>query len=113
MYSVIYTGQFKKSLKKCVKRGLDLKVFTDTLDLLQETGMLPQEYKPHKLAGEYANEFAFEGRRFYDLQRIARHYNESGMWGGNFGSKWFAKKLEGNNPQKNLRDPRNWYLPFK
>ena len=54
MYSVIYTGQFKKSLKKCVKRGLDLKVFTDTLDLLQETGMLQQEYKPHKLAGEYA-----------------------------------------------------------
>ena len=54
MYSVIYTGQFKKSLKKCVKRGLDLKVFTDTLDLLQEKGMLPQEYKPHKLVGEYA-----------------------------------------------------------
>ena len=65
------------------------------------------------LCDEYAKEFAFEGRRFYDLQRIARHYNESGMWGGNFGSKWFAKKLEGNNPQKNLRDPRNWYLPFK
>lgn len=54
MYSVVYTGQFKKSLKKCVKRGLDLKVFTDTLDLLLETGVLPQEYKPHKLAGEYA-----------------------------------------------------------
>ena len=54
MYSVIYTGQFKKSLKKCVKRGLDLKIFTDTLDMLQETGALPQEYKPHKLAGEYA-----------------------------------------------------------
>ena len=54
MYSVIYTGQFKKSLKKCVKRGLDLKIFTDTLDMLQETGMLPQEYKPHKLVGEYA-----------------------------------------------------------
>ena len=28
-------------------------------------------------------------------------------------SKWFAKKLEGNKPQKNLYDPRNWYLPFK
>ena len=54
MYSVIYTGQFKKSLKKCVKRGLDLKIFTDTLDMHQETGMLPQEYKPHKLVGEYA-----------------------------------------------------------
>lgn len=28
-YDVIYTGQFKRSLKKCVKRGLDIKVFTD------------------------------------------------------------------------------------
>ncbi|MDO4991914.1 MAG: type II toxin-antitoxin system YafQ family toxin [Prevotellaceae bacterium] len=54
MYRVSYTGQFKKSLKKCVKRGLDLKVFTDTLDILQATGCLPQEYKAHKLVGEYA-----------------------------------------------------------
>ena len=65
------------------------------------------------LCDEYAKEFAFEGRRFYDLQRLARHYNESGTWGGNFGSRWFAKKLEGNNPQKSLMDPRNWYLPFQ
>ena len=65
------------------------------------------------LCDEYAKEFAFEGRRFYDLQRIARHYNESGTWGGNFGSRWFVEKLSGNNPQKDLHDPRNWYLPFK
>ena len=54
MYSINYTHQFKKDMRKCVKRGLDLKIFTDTLDMLQETGMLPQEYKPHKLVGEYA-----------------------------------------------------------
>ena len=65
------------------------------------------------LCDEYAKEFAFEGRRFYDLQRLARHYNESGMWGGNFGSRWFVEKLSANNPQKDLNDPRNWYLPFK
>jgi mRNA interferase YafQ len=53
MYSVTYTGQFKKSLKRCVKRGLDLKVFTDTLDLLQANGQLPPEYKPHRLVGDY------------------------------------------------------------
>lgn len=28
MYEVIYTGQFKKSLKLCVRRGLDIKNFT-------------------------------------------------------------------------------------
>ena len=55
MYSVSYTGQFKRSLKKCVKRGLDLKVFTDTLDILQQTGTLPPEYKSHKLSGKYAD----------------------------------------------------------
>lgn len=53
MYSIKYTGQFKKSLKRCVKRGLDLKIFTDTLDLLQATGTLPPEYKAHRLAGDY------------------------------------------------------------
>ena len=65
------------------------------------------------LCDEYAKEFAFEGRRFYDLQRIARHFNEMGIWGGDFGSRWFVEKLSGNKPQKDLRDPRNWYLPFK
>lgn len=65
------------------------------------------------LCDEYAKEFAFEGIRFYDLQRIARHKNESGLYGADFGSKWFAKKLQGNNPQVDLMVPENWYLPFK
>lgn len=65
------------------------------------------------LCDEYAKEFAFEGIRFYDLQRIARHKNEDGLYGGNFGSRWFADKLQGNNPQKSLLEPKNWYLPFK
>ena len=41
MYEVIYTGQFKKSLKLCVRRGLDIKNFTTVLDILQEKGQLP------------------------------------------------------------------------
>ena len=32
MYEVIYTGQFKKSLKLCVRRGLDIKNFTTVLE---------------------------------------------------------------------------------
>lgn len=65
------------------------------------------------LCDEYAKEFAFEGIRFYDLQRMARHKNEAGLYGGDFGSRWFADKLKGNNPTKSLLDPKNWYLPFK
>lgn len=65
------------------------------------------------LCDEYAKEFAFEGVRFYDLQRMARHKNEAGLYGGDFGSRWFADKLKGNNPTKSLIDPKDWYLPFK
>lgn len=65
------------------------------------------------LCDEYAKEFAFEGIRFYDLQRIARHKNEAGLYGSDFGSRWFAKKLQGNNPQVDLMVPENWYLPLK
>lgn len=65
------------------------------------------------LCDEYAKEFAFEGVRFYDLQRMARHKNEAGLYGGDFGSRWFAEKLKDNNPTKSLLDAKNWYLPFK
>lgn len=54
MYSVIYTGQFRRSFKKCVKRGLDIKRFTKALDILQAEGCLPEEYRSHKLSGKYA-----------------------------------------------------------
>lgn len=64
------------------------------------------------LCDEYAKEFAFEGVRFYDLQRMARHKNEAGLYGADFGSRWFAEKLKGNNPSVSLLDAKNWYLPF-
>lgn len=53
MYEVIYTGQFKKSLKRCVRRGLNINEFTTVLDILQKDGKLPSEYLPHKLHGKY------------------------------------------------------------
>lgn len=53
MYSIQSTGQFKYSLKKCAKRGLDIKLLTDALDILQMKGELPEIYKPHKLIENY------------------------------------------------------------
>ncbi len=53
MYEIIYTGQFKRSLKLCVRRGLDIQDFKKVLDILQEKGLLPPEYRPHKLRGKY------------------------------------------------------------
>ena len=65
------------------------------------------------ICDEYALELAFEGNRFADLCRLARHKNEAGLYGGNFGSLWLARKLAFKNPQKDLTNPENWYLPFK
>lgn len=53
MYSIIYTGQFNKSLKLCVRRGLDATLLAKAVDILQKNGSLPDSYKPHKLKGKY------------------------------------------------------------
>lgn len=53
MYSIVYTNQFKKSLKRCAKRGLDVGFLTTAINILQEYGSLPAEYDPHKLKGNY------------------------------------------------------------
>ncbi len=65
------------------------------------------------ICDEYALEFAFEGSRFYDLARIARHKNNDATYGTNFGGKWLARKLAAKNAVVNLQDEKNWYLPFK
>jgi len=65
------------------------------------------------LCDEYALELAFEGNRYFDLCRLARHKNNAGHYGANFGSLWLARKLAYKNPQKDLTNPQNWYLPFK
>lgn len=65
------------------------------------------------ICDEMALELAFEGNRFGDLTRIARHKNRAGLYGSDFGSKWLAKKLAYKNPAVSLLDEKNWYLPFK
>lgn len=62
------------------------------------------------LCDEYALEFAFEGRRFSDLLRIARHKNSGTVYGANFGDTWLSKKLES---KKAGITTANCYLPFK
>jgi mRNA interferase YafQ len=55
MYSLIYTNQYKKSVQLCKKRGYNLDLLENALSLLEKTGKLPSEYKPHKLSGNYKN----------------------------------------------------------
>lgn len=46
MYAIEYTTRFRRSFKKCIKRGLDAAVFEQVIRLLQESGKLPPEYRP-------------------------------------------------------------------
>ena len=67
------------------------------------------------LCDEYALELTFEGTRFYDLCRMARHKNTESPagYGANFGGRWLARKLDYKQPVVDLSVEQNWYLPFK
>lgn len=52
-YTVRYSNLFKKSFKKCLKRGCKQDDFRKVLSILAECGILPPEYRPHKLKGKY------------------------------------------------------------
>lgn len=53
MYSIEFTTRFKKDVKRCQKRGYDLTILANAIDLLQQTGKLPATFKPHILKGRY------------------------------------------------------------
>ena len=52
MYQIDYSNRFDKDLKRCMKRGLNIKLIKDAIDLLAEKGSLPREYLPHKLVNQ-------------------------------------------------------------
>ena len=53
-YRIIATSRFEKDVKRCKKRNLPMEKLKKVIRLLEETGKLPPEYKPHKLSGQYA-----------------------------------------------------------
>lgn len=44
MYSLQYTGRFKKDVKRCVKRGLPIAKLESVIETLRQSGTLPAEY---------------------------------------------------------------------
>ena len=50
-YDIITSNRFKKDLKRCAKRGLNMRLIYDAMQLLAATGTLPAQYHPHKLSG--------------------------------------------------------------
>jgi mRNA interferase YafQ len=55
MYKIQYTNRFKKDVKRCFKRGLDLSLLETAISILELTGNLPSNYKPHPLKGNFTN----------------------------------------------------------
>ena len=53
MYSIAYTGAFKKDYKRCTKRNYNLQLLQHAVGILETTGSLPSNYKAHKLSGDY------------------------------------------------------------
>ena len=53
-YKVIPSKRFEKDMKRCQKRGYDMQLIKNAIELLAKTGALSAEYHPHKLSGQYA-----------------------------------------------------------
>jgi addiction module toxin, relE/stbE family len=52
-YRLNVTGQFKKSLKLCLKRGYDRSLLEHVIELLVEGEKLPAKYKAHRLNSKF------------------------------------------------------------
>ena len=52
-YVIRYFNLFKRSFKKCLRRGCDEGKFRELITILSENGNLPAKYHPHKLKGAY------------------------------------------------------------
>lgn len=56
MYEIVYTGRFKKDLKRIGRRSLqDILLVEGIVKLLKERGVegVPKKMRPHKLKGNY------------------------------------------------------------
>ena len=56
-YTVGITNRFKRSLKKCRKRGLNMSLLQDIILQLESNGQVSDKYRPHKLVGKYAGKW--------------------------------------------------------
>ncbi len=53
MRSIDFTGQFKKDLKKAIKRNLPEELLFEVVKMLAEDVELPTKYHDHPLIGDY------------------------------------------------------------
>ena len=51
MYTIKFTGEFKRQMKLCQRRGYDMELLREVIRILSKAGSLPPEYHPHLLSG--------------------------------------------------------------
>ena len=54
MYQIKFTTAYKKSYKLMKKRGLDVSLLDDVVDLLRQGRQLDEKYRDHGLSGNFA-----------------------------------------------------------
>ena len=54
MYQVKFTTAYKKAYKLMKKRGLDISLLNEVVDLLRQGKQLEERYRDHGLAGNFA-----------------------------------------------------------
>ena len=54
-YRVVLTNRFKKDLKAIVRRGYDLSLIENVVDVLSAGKKLPENNRDHALSGKYKN----------------------------------------------------------
>ncbi|MFR0540927.1 type II toxin-antitoxin system YafQ family toxin [Lactobacillus delbrueckii] len=52
MYSVKFTSAYKKSYKRMLKRGYDVSLLDQVVDILRQGGQLADRYQDHSLKGK-------------------------------------------------------------
>ena len=55
MLEITPVGQFKKDFKTCKKRGYDMDLLQQVIDILAIPASLPEKNKDHRLKGNYTN----------------------------------------------------------
>ena len=53
LLTVKYSNLFKKDYKLMKKRGLNLELLQEVVDMLADNKILPEKYKEHYLEGNY------------------------------------------------------------
>ena len=55
MLTIKYETTFKRDFKRIVKRGYNIKLLENVIEMLANEQTLPEKYRDHSLIGDYAD----------------------------------------------------------